>query len=1601
MSSHSINEIIGDWNNLKGTHYHLIFALSLILTRQSSVEFYKGNDLFAYSLTTISLESMVTVPPLPDESLTSDSASPVSLYSPSSGEDWWIQLKSTKSKWTMTQLLKENLLINFIYNAFESGKRGHKWRAWLVTQGEIDSDKILKFIATPTDYPELNKRFNEIIDEAYTQIIKNDPSLKDFRHEIYRIACLILEQISETEPVPLAVMQLQIEKELALAFPDRESINQICKSLLGAMIEDSAAGPDAAKVYNSDWVNLTVQRPVIRQDLLDKSVSSACDAAVQRAASLIGYDSDLVVPREAFANSFSRYLASDKTCYVLLGTNGVGKSWMSTYAAISMLKNQSRLLIRGIAFNGEKKLEDLVADELRKYSSANWSNSQFLQKLMAAPRKEDQPSFVIILDDLSPVGNVEKYCNNLEQLVRDCKEAGAKLVVTCQLHIWNFLRLGKYLAQTDVFRLKSNESVSLRNANSPLEESPDSNTTIFQNLGKHSQQKYSFVLSDFSPEEMEKAVHQRLPEAAAVVVYNQLRMPSFQALRKPFFFDRYFEKNISHLRKPKEVPSAYIDELLDWIIDSAVERSSADLELSKDDLEPTLIKLIEALWTQRPQGLKYREAIEALKPEIADKAGDVINSWRRSGFLTFEGNINFAQPLVADRIFAKLVARKTDETNFEFLTELDLEKDFGTVIAYLRQSSAPTVPAEKLIKLNNEWTSTIVAGLAQTEGKDWRVLAMLSSLLYEYQYSDLSGDIYNALGQLAARSNRAYKWVAEMYLGDHAQTWRRGAYAFTSTVEYEPRRVEKAVRTRLMRLVEINRDFFNKDKRKGWILANALSPFRNINHPTAARVGRRVVNRYKFILGSDSEENQRRDWDFIREADEIRGRVAIFDEDEFTRLLTDLENENPVIRFRAAQRIIKLAIEKAEIIQEAICRRIELEDKASTLQRLLIAAYHLIAKFPDELLISLNRSSISNFTEGFRTTDSLMFELLGNLAPKKANEIIDILPLALPNRDSVEQVLVGEMFIYAWWRVYEFSNHSADYSPFELFDQIDTSEMELDFRPFVIRCQVVALLARMCLELNIPTSDLTGRQRFYPGLNKDFLFIDFGDFLDKHLAILSAHESFEQFKQLLLECVRQSDPVNLYPLSRLRNAVFNCGGSCLELLTDIAIAMPDPIPLLDALPHGWQAIRVTAELLKMGKSDDSVVNFAKLVLSEQEGSSTAQADAESRELRAQLGLLESDHEKSLREQRKAANRLSIFSDASNAHGIATFASQNPDKFLEYLAVSIHKPDDVITLYSLVEKARNWQTLLITRVYARMVNQRTLTLKEAQSLCEQMLISIRTMSPSLIKEQYETVYQNISSLLNGKTIHSLKVLNTDKDNSENIIDKSHRLASKVINLIIETPVSDRTEEWLENLLYSCKWWEETDRFFFADSLLITGHGQYGIYFFPAIRLALFAAGLQAKINDPAARIMRERNNTHKLLANYRNLADRDNLSHYEEEISYAFRDLDKAFQETPRDERVEDLRGLILLKLNRLDEAEDALEKSLAIPTSTGSFRAGTFYNLACVYAGQNNFEKCRQALLESATLRPLDKKWMTKDADLDPVRSEQWFQELISEGSEE
>lgn len=1588
-------EIRGDWSNIRGTEYHFVYALWLIITNHApAIWFYKGNDLLASPV----IETVT--PPVFDEESDDNLVPSVPLRAGTDNIDEWIQLKATRKPWTPSEVLKDNLLFNFICNAYHSESQGRQWKVTLISQGEVRRKKLIEFSSDPSKNTDLEMRLKEILTKSKQHLKRIGwKDTKGSREKLSDVVKTIFKQIADADAVPIALLKKEVEAELAYSINDRDAVESTATQLLGAILLDSAKGPQDAHPYDAEWINKAAGTPILDRGLLDRDVAKACNLSIERHSTTVRFENDHFVARQDAASSLERFLGSESPLFVLLGTSGTGKSWIAFHAALKMLEGKVRLFVSGDRLSGSPSLPDLIANELRAYTTAVWQGEQFLTRFTSsAVGSAQQP--VLVVDDVGVSTDPDRLRYDLAALLDDCKNNGIKLVLTCQKQIWEFSHLGERLEDKDIFHdsfaesLTRDEPVGHRPSGEESENSdPENSTDTFPAF--HKPQKQSCIVADFSSDEIAQAVRLIVPGRNGEMVADRLRSPAFIPLRRPFFLTQYLsrDREIS----PSDLPVVNVDALLDQTVDRMIQKAAIRIELGALDILPVFNSLIEELWKNRARTLTYSEVRKLLESHIGPKSDALIEAWRRDGFLTADGGIRLLDPLLADRIFARRFAKDLIAFEKENLGELDPRIDFGTVVAYLRQSDDPVPAAEKLIARNEAWTSAVVAGLGQVRIIDWKVLALLSALLARNKYKETGREVYEVFGQIASRSDDAYCYLAEMYLGANGVDTRDGALAAVSLTEYAPRSTEKLIRTRLRRLVAIEREFRDRDKRRRVVLDDALTPLRSINHRSAAETGKRLLKRYGKIAGSDEEDYRHwpREWDFVETLDDTRGRVALFDSEEFDRLSTDVIDPNPVVRFRAMQALISIAKERISTVAPVLCDRIAKEESGSTLQRILVAAYQLIAYAPLALLDALRSSQIVGLSEGHRVTDGLTFELLGNLAEKHGEEVEKILPISLDRPDKDVIALSGEMFTYAWWRVIESLDGSSDHPALNTMSTLDPALETKDLYGVVIRTRVVAMLAKICIDLKISAAPLSGRQRFYSGMDRQFLYVHLSEFFEKNLPAISAHQLFDGLTDLLFECVRRSDPVDLYPLSGIRDAVFRCGANCLRMLTSIAAVSPTPLIVLEKLPAGWQAIKAATELLDRGRTEPEIVEFSNRVLEAQKGTTTVQADAEGRELRARLGLLDDDPKRAIKDQREAARRM-LFGGMRNAEALIYTTRREPQKLLEFLESALMEVEDISTLYELVSTAETWESILVSRVYARMLNHREIDPDEARALCSQMLLSASAMEDSPIKIEYLSIYGAILEILEGST-PVVVAEQPEADTRKTVIPHSHAQAIAIINSILTTAPEKRTKQWLDGIKGQEKWWHESERFEFRDRRLAHGSGLYGIYFFPAVRLAFLAAGRAPDVRDPAAQIMLRRHEIDQLLKEGLRLLQWDDLRDHNdpESIKEAFDDLDKASAADPMDERIDALRGAILLRLRRLDDAEAAYKNALKLPTNNSDDRAGILYDLACIASHRKDSAGCREALQESATHRPPSKGHLSKDKDLEFVRNEPWFEEFL------
>jgi len=1025
MSSASENEIIGDWNNLKGTEYHLVYALWLLLHRKvASVAFYRGNDLLAHPI----------VPPL-----LHDSETLVTLQVQlNAEEDEWVQLKATEKAWSISALLRErdNLLANFMCNALSSERAGRPWRVQLITQGPIQQKEIDHFADHPKEKLGLWKNLTTITARVQRRWQKEGWGVPDAEH-LHHIALDILRQLAEIKPFHLETLKAQIETQLAYACYTPEAVRLTGEALIGALLGDAASGPKNSLVYTIEWVERVAQRPLVLPTLLVSDPVRAC-AEVVKMTLPPNWEAKHAVPRLGLAHALERFLTARETVFVLTGWSGVGKSWSVADWMTRILDGEARLLLRGSDLDPRRDLRTLIAGKLHRFAPADWSDERCFRHVQAAAGVQRPGLLTIIIDDLHfPVApdEVSRFVRYLGRLIEECREQGVKLVLTCQKHVWDTYAapLSRTIAPTDIFPLRF-EKEMIPELESDQQDKPigsllsDAPTDIFplereQRLLTKSEPEqpgrlYSFLLGDLVFEEVVEILKRRYPAAIAEGIALQLWAPAFAPLRNPYLLNLYLQQYGEVLGEPGGIPAPVeVDTLVDRRVEDALLTVAGNLTCELHTVREAFQTLQRLLWQERTAAVTSLRVAKLLADHLLESGNAVLREIQNAGLVTIAptGSVEMAEPTVAARLFARdleLRLRKGEDVLDELLPEVDTD----TVSSLLRIVPDPVSLAEKLVGRDHRWVVAVAKGLAQVKlmgTNDHKVLAFLTVLTKFPDKKSASFEVFVALGQLAAREKRAWEWVASLYLSDRIMERFQGGWALSTATEFAPERVETVVRQRLELATKIGDA--KREKREQW-LQGALSPLLRLNNKSAAAAGKRLAPEYSQVVG-DGES--RLGQELLRDIDEVRGRTALLSgPDELHALLMELENEEPRVRYRAATALRPILFEYPEPLIAALCSSIRRERNAWVVNRLLWSVYRLEEVAPNDLLDAIEASFVVQWHEPYITA-AVTLALLGDMADRDPSRVFRLLPSSFEGYPSMAKVLLSEMLAYAWWRCSE------------------------------------------------------------------------------------------------------------------------------------------------------------------------------------------------------------------------------------------------------------------------------------------------------------------------------------------------------------------------------------------------------------------------------------------------------------------------------------------------------------------------------------------------------------------------------------------------------
>ena len=261
----------------------------------------------------------------------------------------------------------------------------------------------------------------------------------------------VLRALAQCETIPRRVLKAEILAELAFRFVDRQVALAVQQRLIGALLQDTAQGPEKAHSYDRSWMSDVTGHDFLAPLPLEQSATHACNEQV---ASRLphGFSVDEYAPRTRTIRMLEEFLHSPASIFILTGRSGTGKSWILAHWAFEVTAGHARLLIPGHLFTEHSSLASLIANELRPLTSLVADDQTLLQKVARPALSSVFGPFVVVLDDVRPFfSDPTKFARVVAALVDDAKKHRIKMVISCQIDIlrnlkpFSDLRLSRYL----------------------------------------------------------------------------------------------------------------------------------------------------------------------------------------------------------------------------------------------------------------------------------------------------------------------------------------------------------------------------------------------------------------------------------------------------------------------------------------------------------------------------------------------------------------------------------------------------------------------------------------------------------------------------------------------------------------------------------------------------------------------------------------------------------------------------------------------------------------------------------------------------------------------------------------------------------------------------------------------------------------------------------------------------------------------------------------------------------------------------------------------------------------------------------------------------
>jgi GTPase SAR1 family protein len=178
------------------------------------------------------------------------------------------------------------------------------------------------------------------------------------------------------------------------------------------------------------------------------------------------YDPSLYQPRDATRHTFDDFLASNKTCFVLIGQSGVGKSNFVLALLDEFWQNRPEVCI--LAYNGatlestQPLLQTLNTDLGKRFSGLKEAN--VLAEMARIPEiSSGQGTLLVIIDAINENAQASDLLRQVDRLVRENEFPWLKIVLTSRPEAWRTMMRspGMRLAEHKYYRARLQEQIGV------------------------------------------------------------------------------------------------------------------------------------------------------------------------------------------------------------------------------------------------------------------------------------------------------------------------------------------------------------------------------------------------------------------------------------------------------------------------------------------------------------------------------------------------------------------------------------------------------------------------------------------------------------------------------------------------------------------------------------------------------------------------------------------------------------------------------------------------------------------------------------------------------------------------------------------------------------------------------------------------------------------------------------------------------------------------------------------------------------------------------------------------------------------------------------